>query len=274
MIYRDIKGERIPALGFGTFHLRGPEGVKAIRTALEVGYRHLDTAIRYGNEAEVGQAIAESGIDRSEIFLATKLPHTDLAGGAVGERVAESLVRLGTDHVDLLLIHWPNPAVPLAETLAALDQVRAEGRTRRIGVSNFPVAWMKRAVEDCGADIFTNQVEYHPLLNQRPVLDYLRANGILLTAAVPLARGAVDGQPVLREIAGRHGKSTAQVTLRWLVQQSHVAAVPKSADPARIRANFEIFDFVLSAAEMAAIDALGRNLRLVDPAWAPRWDPA
>jgi 2,5-diketo-D-gluconate reductase B len=272
MIYCSIKGETIPALGFGTYHLRGPEGVKAIRYALEVGYRHLDTAIRYENEAEVGQAIAESGIDRSAIFLTTKLRYVDLARDDVRKRTAESLVRLRTDHVDLLLVHWPNETIALAETMAALAEVQALGQARHIGVSNFPTAWLRRAIEECGADIFTNQIEYHPFLRQDAVLDYVRARGMLLTAAVPLARGAVDDAPLLQEIAAAHGKSPAQVTLRWLVQQSHVAAIPKSSRPERIRSNFEIFDFALTADEVAAINALSENRRLVNPQWAPAWD--
>jgi 2,5-diketo-D-gluconate reductase B len=272
MIYHSIKGERIPALGFGTYHLRGPEGVKAIRYALDVGYRHLDTAIRYENEAEVGQAVAESGVDRSAIFLTTKLRYADLARDDVRRRTAESLARLRTDHVDLLLVHWPNETIALAETMAALAEVRALGQTRHIGVSNFPTSWMRTAIEGCGADIFTNQVEYHPFLRQNAVLDYVRARGILLTAAVPLARGAVADEPLLQKIAAHHGKSPAQITLRWLVQQPHVAAIPKSSRPERIRANFEIFDFALSADEMAAISALGENRRLVNPKWAPAWD--
>jgi 2,5-diketo-D-gluconate reductase B len=272
MIYRSIKGQKIPALGFGTYHLRGPEGVKAIRYALDVGYRHLDTAIRYENEAEVGHAIAESGVDRSAIFLTTKLRYVDLAGHDVRKRTAESLARLRTDHVDLLLVHWPNETIPLAETMAALAKVRALGQARHIGVSNFPTALLREAIEECGADIFTNQVEYHPFLSQNAVLDYVRARGMLLTAAVPLARGAVSDAPLLQEIAAGHGKSPAQITLRWLVQQSHVAAIPKSSQPPRIRDNFAIFDFALAEDEMAAISALGENRRLVNPQWAPAWD--
>jgi 2,5-diketo-D-gluconate reductase B len=272
MIYHSIKGEKIPALGFGTYHLRGPEGVKAIRYALDVGYRHLDTAIRYENEAEVGQAVAESGIDRAAIFLTTKLRYVDLARDDVRTRTAESLARLRTDHVDLLLVHWPNETIPLAETMAALAEVRALGRARHIGVSNFPTALLRKAIEACGADIFTNQVEYHPFLSQNAVLDYVRERGMLLTAAVPLARGAVTDEPVLQEIAAAHGKSPAQITLRWLVQQPHVAAIPKSSRPERIRGNFEIFDFALAEGEMAAISALGEDRRLVNPHWAPAWD--
>lgn len=272
MIYRSIKGEPVPALGFGTWRLYGREAVEVVRCALEVGYRHIDTAIRYGNEAEVGEAIAASGIDRSEVFLTTKLRHSDLAHDDVRARTLESLARLGLDYVDLLLIHWPNEAVPLAETMEALETVQSEGRARRIGVSNFPTHLMKEAVEACGADVFANQVEYHPFLRQEALLEYVRANDILLTAAVPLARGAIDSEPVLQAIAERHGKTPAQVTLRWLVQQDHVAAVPKSGKPERIRSNFEIFDFALSDADMAAIGSLGANRRLVDPDWAPAWD--
>jgi 2,5-diketo-D-gluconate reductase B len=274
MIYHSIKGETVPALGFGTWRLYGREAVNAVRCALDVGYRHIDTAIRYENEAEVGEAIAASGIDRSEIFLTTKLRHSDLARDDVRARTSESLARLGVHYVDLLLVHWPNEAVPLAETMEALAEVQSEGRARHIGVSNFPTRLMREAAEVCGAEIFSNQVEYHPFLRQDAVLDYVRANDILLTAAVPLARGAIENQPVLQAIGERHGKTPAQVTLRWLVQQDHVAAVPKSGRPERIRSNFAIFDFALSDAEMAAISSLGANRRLVDPDWAPAWDAA
>lgn len=272
MIYRTVMGEKVPALGFGTWRLGGTEAVKAVRHALDVGYRHIDTAIRYENEAEVGQAIAESLVDRSEIFLTTKLRRTDLARDDVLKRTSESLARLRTDYVDLLLLHWPNEAVPLAETMEALAEVQSKGQARHIGVSNFPTALMTEAVETCGAKVFANQVEYHPFLSQRAVLDYARAHGILVTAAVSLARGAVDREPRLQAIGERHGKTPAQVTLRWLVQQENVAAVPKSAHPDRISSNFDIFDFALSEGEMAEISALGGNRRLVDPDWAPAWD--
>jgi 2,5-diketo-D-gluconate reductase B len=272
MIHLDIRGHKVPALGFGTWRLYGDACTEAVRAALDIGYRHIDTAIRYENEAEVGRAIAASGIDRSELFVTTKLRHTELAAAEIRRGTAESLARLGTGHVDLLLVHWPNPGLPLKETMDALAEMREAGRARLIGVSNYTVEWMRRAVEECDADIGVNQVEYHPFLGQRAVLDWCRTHGIALAAAVPLARGAVDDSPVIREIAAAHGKTTAQVTLRWLVQQDGVAAIPKSGNPARMRENFEIFDFVLADDEMAAISGLANGLRIIDPCWAPDWD--
>ncbi len=274
MIYRLVKGATVPALGFGTFKLRGAEGIAAIRYALDLGYRHIDTAIRYENEDEVGQALAESGLDRSDIFLTTKLRHVDLADGDVQARTTESLQRLRTDYVDLLLMHWPHNEIPFAETWRALCEVRAKGQAHYLGVSNFPAALMRQAVEECGADLLTNQIEYHPFLSQTAVMDFARAHDILVTAAVPLARGAINDEPVLRRLAEEHRKTPAQITLRWLLQQDQVVAIPKSGQRDKIRENFELFDFSLTAAEMAAIDALRGNLRLVNPTWAPQWDAA
>ncbi|TCR62482.1 2,5-diketo-D-gluconate reductase B [Bosea sp. BK604] len=272
MIHTEINGVSLPVLGFGTYHLTGPEGVKAIRHALDLGYRYLDTATRYGNEEEVGQAIAESGIDRDRIFLATKLRYVDLDPATIEDRVKESLARLRVDHVDLLMPHWPSPTIPVAPIMEAFARVRDKGYATHIGVSNFPTDLMREAIKAFDGPIFSNQVEYHPFIAQSAVLDQLRSHGILLTAAVPLARGAIDDEPVIREIAESYGKTTAQITLRWLIQQPGVTAIPKSGQPERIRQNLEIFDFALSEDEMARIGALQRNLRLVDVSWAPVWD--
>lgn len=272
MIYKKIGGEDLPAIGFGTYHLRGRDGVKAIRLALDIGYRHLDTASRYENEEEVGQAIRESGLDRSQIFLTTKLRYLELEPEGIEQRTRESLARLGVDHVDLLMPHWPSLTVPVADFMPAFVRVKEKGLARRIGVSNFPLAHMRDALAATDGAVVTNQVEYHPFLSQQPMLSLLRERGMLLTAAVPLARGAIEDEPVLREIGEAHGKSPGQVALRWLIQQDGVIAIPKSARPERIMANFSIFDFALSDAEMARIDALRGGRRLVDPHWAPVWD--
>lgn len=273
MIHTEINGVSLPVLGFGTYHLRGPEGVRAIRHALDIGYRYVDTAARYENEEEVGHAIAESGLDRDRIFLATKLRYTDLEPASIEQKVQEGLKRLRVDHVDLLMPHWPSPEIPVAPIMAAFVRVRDRGYARHIGVSNFPTRHMCEAIAAFDGQLFANQVEYHPFLRQSAVLGQLRAHGILLTAAVPLARGAIDAEPVLRELAAVHGKTTAQITLRWLIQQPGVTAIPKSGRPERIRQNFEIFDFALSDDEMARIDALQGDRRLVDTHWAPEWDP-
>lgn len=274
MIYKTFKGQRLPALGFGTWHLRGEHAVRTIRHALDVGYRHIDTATRYENEAEVGQALRESGIDRSEIFVATKIRWDQLDPAHVESRTRESLARLGLDHVDLLMPHWPSKTHATADVMRAFDKVRQLGLTRHIGLSNFTTALMREAIAATGDSLLANQVEYHPYLSQRRVLELLRAHDMALTAAVPLARGLINEDPVIRAIAEEHGKSPSQVTLRWLVQQENVIAIPKSGRDDRVLANFQIFDFVLSGPEMAAVDARLGDRRLVDLDFSPVWDPA
>lgn len=274
MKYLDIKGARVPALGLGTWQLSGRGCFEAVRQALDLGYRHIDTAQMYGNETEVGWAIRESGLARDAIFLTTKLAPGNLGAAAVKRTAEESLRRLATDHVDLLLIHWPTGEVPLAETLRALAALRDAGKTRHIGVSNFNVALLQEAIETHGADLLCNQVEYHPYLSQRAVLAAVRRHGLKLTAYSPLARGRVQRDPALAAIARKYGKSPAQVALRWLLDQDGVVAIPKAASRAHLAANIEIFDFTLGAEDRAAIDALRDDYRVVDPAgWAPDWDP-
>ncbi|HEX9491348.1 MAG TPA: aldo/keto reductase [Stellaceae bacterium] len=274
MQYREIKGARVPALGLGTWQLSGRGCFETVRQALDLGYRHIDTAQMYGNETEVGRAIRESGLDRDAIFLTTKLAPGNLAAAAVRRTTEESLRRLATDHVDLLLIHWPTGEAPLGETLGALAALRAAGRTRYIGVSNFNVALLHEAIETHGADLFCNQVEYHPYLSQRAVLGAVRRWGMMLTAYSPLARGRVQRDPTLISIGRNYGKSAAQVALRWLLDQDGVAAIPKAAGRAHLAANLDVFDFALRPEDRAAIDVLGGTHRVVDPAgWAPDWDP-
>ncbi|HEX7969519.1 MAG TPA: aldo/keto reductase, partial [Stellaceae bacterium] len=219
MKYLDIKGARVPAIGLGTWQLSGRGCEEAVRQALDLGYRHIDTAQMYGNEAEVGRAIRASGLGRDQIFLTTKLAPGNLAAGAVRRTAEESLRRLGTDHVDLLLIHWPTGEAPLGETLGAMADLRAAGKTRHIGVSNFNVQLLKEAMETYGADLLCNQVEYHPYLSQRAVLAAVRRYGMMLTAYTPLARGRVARDPTLAAIGRKHDKSPAQVALRWLLDQ-------------------------------------------------------
>ncbi len=267
-----IRGEAIPALGLGTFELTGPEGETAIRTAIELGYRQIDTAIRYGNEAEVGRAIRASGVPRSELFVTTKIWFNDLAPDNVASRVGESLERLGLDQVDLLLVHWPTREVPLGETLAAFAEEKANGRTRLIGVSNFTVALLDEALDVHKADLFCNQVEYHPFLSQQKLLARMRRADMLLNAYQPIARGKVFKSDLLNEIGRKYGKSAGQVTLRWLVQQDNVGAIPRSSRPENMRANLDIFDFELSSEDMAAIHGLARGERYSNFDWAPDWD--
>ena len=270
----DVKGVRVPALGLGTWTLRGRQCVDTVRMALDVGYRHIDTARMYGNEAEVGSAVRDSPIDREDVFVTTKIWPDDLAYPDVKRCAEDSLRNLNTGYVDLLLVHWPSKTVPLRETLKALGEIKAAGKARLVGVSNFNTALMREAVEECGADIACNQVEYHPFLPQNRVLGLAREYGMMLTAYMPLAKGKVARHPVLTEIAERHGKTAAQVALRWLIQQGPVAAIPKSGRESHCRENFDVFDFELSAQDMARVSSLtARNDRLADFALGPAWDP-
>ncbi|MBV8601859.1 MAG: aldo/keto reductase [Candidatus Eremiobacteraeota bacterium] len=273
MRYVEIQGVRVPALGFGTWALTAENTRLSVLRALQAGYRHVDTAQAYDNEEHVGAALREAKIPRSEIFLTTKL-HMETQRYDEAKRSLEiSLEKLGTDYVDLFLIHWPSSSVPLEETMRALNELQAKGMTRHIGVSNFPSATIAKARALAATPLFANQVEYHALLSQNVLLEDARANGAMLTAYSPLARGKIVSEPTLGEIGKRYGKSAAQVGLRWLIQQVGVSAIPRSSNPERIRTNFEIFDFELDDGEMARIWTLPKDQRVVRPPWAPVWDP-
>ncbi len=269
-------GARIPALGFGTFRMNGADTRRMVAAVLNQGYRHIDTAQIYGNEDAVGDGIAASGIARGDVFLTTKVWVENYRRDAFIRSVDESLARLKTDHVDLLLLHWPNEAVPLAEQVAALNAVRAAGRTRHIGVSNFTTALMAEAQALSATPLVTNQVEYHPYIDQAPVLAAARAAGMAVTGYFAMADGKVLADPVLRDIAAAHGRSVAQIVLRWLVQQDGVVALSKTVSETRAAENAAIFDIVLGKDEMAAIHALARpDGRIVSPeGLAPVWDRA
>jgi 2,5-diketo-D-gluconate reductase B len=262
MIHRHLHEARVPALGLGTWELRGRDCVRAVEHALSIGYRHLDTAQGYDNEAEVGEGLRRSGVPRDEVFLTTKVRPRHFRHDDLLRSTEASLGDLGVDAVDLLLLHWPNPDVPLDETLLALHEARARGLTRHVGVSNFPPTLLRRAV--AAGPTLTNQVEYHPFLSQAALLELAEAHDLLLTAYSPVARGRVLREPTLVAIGERHGKSAAQVALRWLLQQPRVVAIPKAASAANQAANLDVFDFELDAGEMAAIAALDRGERLVD----------
>lgn len=267
-------GASIPALGFGTFRMSGAEVAEVLPAALAQGFRHVDTAQIYGNEDAVGAAIAASGVARDQIFLTTKVWVTNFAADRFAASVEESLTKLGTDHVDLLLLHWPGGSdVPRAVQIDQLNRVQARGLTRHIGVSNYSIAQMNEAVRLSDAPLVTNQVEYHPYLSQAALLDAALARGMSLTAYYSLADGKVAQDPMLQEIGRAHGKTAAQVALRWLIQQPGVAALTKTARIARLPENFGIFDFELNETEMAAIYALARpDGRLVSPeGLAPIW---
>jgi 2,5-diketo-D-gluconate reductase B len=265
-----VQGVEIPKLGLGTWQLSGAECVDAVRDAIELGYRHIDTARAYGNEAQVGQGLHDSGRNRDEIFLTTKLWYTDLRAIGVHDQVEHSLRELRTEYIDLLLVHWPNRRVPLAETFAAMLRARDAGRVRHLGVSNFPSALLREALEH--APLVCDQVEYHPYLAQPAVLEVAREHELMVTAYSPLAQGAVLRDAVVQEIAEAHDRTPAQVALRWLLDQPCVAAVPKSSTPEHRAANLDVFGFELSDEERARIAAVDRGYRTIDPPWAPEWD--
>lgn len=269
---KTIRGVAVPPLGLGTYELAGKAGEAAILSGIEIGYRHIDTASRYGNEGAVGRAIRASGVPRGDLFVTTKVWMSDLRPDDVRRSVSDSLARLQLDHVDLLLVHWPNPDIPLGETLDAFAEQKAKGRTRLIGVSNFTLPLLDEALNVHGADLFCNQVEYHPFLSQARLLERMGAADMLLMAYQPIARGAVNDTPLLQRIGARYGKTPVQVTLRWLIQQPRVGAIPRSSNPGRQAENFDIFDFTLTGEEMAAIHGLAEGRRTSDYAFAPQWD--
>lgn len=268
-------GANIPALGFGTWTLKGEEASSLVAQALEAGYRHVDTAAMYGNEEAVGAGLRAGGLGRDEVFLTTKIWHTDLADGDLQGSLQASLERLQVEQVDLALIHWPSSnGVPLEESIAALNACHSNGWARHIGVSNFPVKLLDQAVTLSQQPLVCNQVEYHPMLNQDAVHGACRRLGMAMVSYCPLFRGgdAFSAAPVAKA-AEAHGRSPAQVILRWHVQQDGVVAIPRTRTPARIAENFAIFDFELSAAEMADISALtSAHCRICDFDFSPDWD--
>lgn len=265
----------IPSFGLGTFRLQGQVVTDAVRQALELGYRHIDTAQIYGNEAEVGQAIAESGVPRDELFVTTKVWTEHLSTDKLVPSLQESLRKLRLDRVDLTLIHWPSPggAVPLADSLHALQAAQGQGLTARIGVSNFTVPLLRQAIEVVGAKaIATNQVELHPWLQSPKLVAFAREQGIHLTSYMTLAYGKVLGDPVITEIAVARGWTPAQVVLAWALQRGF-AVIPSSTKRENLQGNLLAPTLRLEDAEMARIDALDRGERLVDPeGLAPAWD--
>jgi len=272
----EANGARIPAIGLGTMTLKEAACIEAVKTALRLGYRHLDTAERYGNEEWVGeglrQGLAASGLKREDVFVTTKVYWDKLAPGDFEGSVEGSLERLKLPWVDLLLIHWNNPKVPLSDSIASLCKARQRGQARHVGVANFTSAMLDEAVKLAGEPLVTNQIEVHPFLDQSKVLAACRRYGISVTAYCPLARGKVPGNAVLERIGKAHGKSASQVALRYLVQQG-IIPIPRTANPDHLAADLALFDFGLSDAEMAEIHTLKRaDGRVVNPAHAPQWD--
>jgi len=255
-----VQGVDVPALGLGTYRLRGQTCVDTVRTALELGYRHVDTAEFYDNQREVGRALAEADVDREEVFLTTKIWRSNLRREDALRSARESLDRLDTDYVDLLLIHWPDESVPVSETLEAMTHLREEGLVRHLGVSNFSVAQLREAIDVADAPILTNQVRYHPFTEQSDLLACCIDEDVLLTAYSPLAKGKVATDGTLAAIGDRYGKTAAQVALRWLVQQDHVAAIPKASGTRHLRENLAVFDFELTDEEMERVFELHEGI--------------
>jgi diketogulonate reductase-like aldo/keto reductase len=267
------RGAKIPAIGFGTSQLGDCADVVA--TALKLGYRHIDTAWKYGSEKGVGAGIRASGVSREEIFLCTKVSHEYLRAADFARSVDESLSNLQVDYVDLLHVHWPTiDNIPLAETMGALAKAKRDGLARHIGVANFNIALLEEALHLCPEPLVSLQAEYHPYLDQSKVLAYCRKVGLIFTAYCPLARGRLFKDPVLDNIASSKGKTIAQIALRWLMQQGNIAAIPRSSNPRHIAESLDVFDFELTAEEMKRIFALKRpDGRIANPKGrAPAWD--
>ncbi len=268
-------GAAMPAVGYGTMLFPEPErAVELITHALEHGYRHIDTARKYGSEQWVGEGIRASGVPRGELWVTTKVTEENARADDFARSVDTSLATLGLDYVDLLLIHWPQPDVPLEETLGALARAKREGLARHIGVSNFTAKLLDEAVAKCPEPIITNQIEYHAYLRQDKVLDACARLDVIVTCYAPLARGRVLNDPVIEKIASSRGRSAAQIALRWLVQQPQVAIVPRGLTSEEIEEDVDVFDFELSEAEMDRIGALrDKAVRVVDPETRrPVWD--
>jgi 2,5-diketo-D-gluconate reductase A len=254
-------GVEIPQLGFGVFQIPPAETKKATLDALEVGYRHIDTAEMYGNEKEVGQAIAESGLNREDVFVTSKLNNGFHEHDAALSAFDGTLAALGFEYIDLFLIHWPLPAVgDFVETWKALEEIHQSGRARAIGVSNFQPAHIRRLLDETDTVPAVNQIEIHPYLTQDDVRAFDFDNDIANEAWSPIAQGGVLGDPVIQKIAGRLGKSSAQVTLRWHIQRGDIV-FPKSVTLSRVVENFELFDFELTDDDVAAITALNKDER-------------
>lgn len=267
------RGAEIPIIGFGTSQL-GNCG-EVVATALKLGYRHIDTAWKYGSEKGVGEGIRASGVPREDIFLCTKVSHEYLRAADFAKSVDESLTRLQVDYVDMLHVHWPSPEkVPLAETMGALAKAKRHGLTRHIGVANFNIALTEEAMRLCTEPLVTLQAEYHPYLDQSRVLAACRRLGLIFTAYCPLGRGRLFKDPVIGEIARSKDKTIAQIALRWLMQQGNIAAIPRSSNPKHMAESLDVFNFSLTDDEMEKIGALKRpDGRIANPAGrAPAWD--
>jgi len=266
------QGINLPRLGLGTYRMQGDECRKAVESALGLGYRHIDTAEMYGNEEAVGSAIAASSVARKELTITTKVWHEHLAPDAIRKAFDTSLKKLRLDHVDLYLVHWPSKTMNLTAMFETLAKLKDEGRTRAIGVCNFNLALLKTVIEEIKAPIACNQIEYHVMLDQSRVKDYLAGKSIPITAYAPLAQGRAATDETLIAIGRKHGASAAQVALKWLLDQDGVAAIPKAKGKASQKANLDALELKLDDDDRKSIAALPNNKRFVNPGFAPAWD--
>jgi 2,5-diketo-D-gluconate reductase B len=272
MQFVEANGAKIPSIGLGTWELRGRTCARLVEQAIKLGYRHIDTAQIYENEREVGEGLRASGVKRDDVFVTTKIWTTHFAPNDLERSAKESLAKLHLSEVDLLLLHWPNPRVPLAETLGALAHVKQLGMARHIGVSNFTVALIGEAVAACSEPLVCDQVEYHPYLDQAKVLEACARRGLALVAYSPIAKGRIKGDELLEQIGKKYRRTAAQICLRWLVQQG-VVAIPRTSKLERLSENIAIFDFELSDDDMRQIFRLASARgRLTDFGFAPKWD--
>ena len=267
-------GLRMPKLGLGTWRMKGDQCREAVERAFSLGYRHIDTAEMYDNEEEVGAALAGARLPRADIHVTTKVWHTNLAPDAMRRAIEASLRKLQTDYVDLYMIHWPAPDMDLPAALETLVKLKEEGLARAIGVCNFTTGLLRQAVDEIGAPLAANQIEYHVLLGQEPVLGFLRAHDMALTAYCPIAQGKLADSEELGVIARKHNATATQVALKWLVDQPGVAAIPKAARRESQVATLQALKIELADADRAAIAALPKAQRMVNPGFAPVWDKA
>lgn len=267
-------GTTIPKIGLGTWQLWGEHCAEIVEAALRAGYRHVDTAQGYTNEEFVGEGLAASLVPRDEVFITTKVTPDNLADGTLQRSVDDSLRKLRVSEIDLLLLHWPNPRIPLDGTIKALNAVKRDGQTRHIGLSNFTSRLLEEAWNLTDEPFAAEQIEYHPYLDQKKMLAALRRHGMTIIAFCPIALGKVVGDPDIEAIARAHGRSAVQTTLRWLIQQPDVVAIPKTARADRLAENRNVFDFALSEAEMERMNALKRpgSRNINEPQWVPEWD--
>ena len=263
----------MPRLGLGTWQLTDQQASDTVALALQMGYRHIDTAPRYENEVAVGLGLQQSGVARKEVFVTTKIWYDQLAPEAMRRSAATSLDKLQLDHVDLLLIHWPNPdsAWDMAASLETLLALKQQGWAKNIGVANFPVALLQQAWGILGEELKVNQVEYHFALQQQALLDFTQKHNMLLTAYSPLARGDFNEHPVLLAIAAKHGANVGQIALAWLLRQDGVAAIPKASSVAHLQSNLQAASIELDAEDLAQLQAIPKNQRLINPDFAPQW---